>query len=132
MSLSRLLHLFCKIYVLHHTMGLDWGLPYSRRSIHHRLLYPPRRCDGKTPPPKTSSQSSQPSRGGVSTTDRSVICLLFLLKLVCTFWTTALHLRQQMGSGRSFLFSVMFFPRFPFGFAHTLLNCSFLRHCKFI
>ena len=34
------------------------------------------------------------SRGGVSTTDRSEICLLFLLKLVCTFWTAALHLRQ--------------------------------------
>ena len=43
------------------------------------------------------------SYGGVSTTDRSVICLLFLLKLMCTFWTAALHLRQQMGSGRSFL-----------------------------
>ena len=43
------------------------------------------------------------SRGGVSTTDRSEICLLFLLKLVCTFWTTTLHLRQQMGQGELFL-----------------------------
>ena len=84
--------------------GLGLGFTLFQKAYSSPLSFSPRRCDGKTPPPKTSSQSSQPSRGGVSTTDRSVICLLFLLKLVCTFWTAALHLRQQMGSGRSFLF----------------------------
>ena len=52
----------------------EYGIAYENKARHTgrriTLRYAaeippqgdPRRCDGKTPPPKTSSQSSQPSR----------------------------------------------------------------------
>ena len=120
-------------FILYDGFKLDFLV--FRKAVRYRL-FSPRRCDGKNPPPKTPSQSSQPSRivarqgfnGSLERNWSAGVCGNWCvhfgwLPFICA---------NRWASGGRFFFSVMFFPRFPFGFAHTLLNRSYLRRFKYV
>ena len=97
-------------FISHDGFKLDF-LVFHEASL-YRLLSLRDGATIKLPPPKTPSQSSQPSRivarqGFNDSSARNLsagVCgespgNLKSIHLVCAFWTAALHLRQQMGSG---------------------------------